>query len=84
MANEKLITVFERIIKTEKGKTILSLKEIKTDGSESGTEKAVTTLQNEGVVYFEVVDPTKGFKFLYTKTLSGENYEIKAVEIKKN
>ena len=84
MGNEKLITVFERIIKTEKGKEISSLKEIKTDGSESGTEKAVTTLQKEGVVYFEVVDPIKGDKLLYTKTLGGKNYEIKATKIKKN
>lgn len=81
MASEKSITVFERITKTEKGKSILSLKEVKTDGTVPGSEKAISTLQKSGATYFEVVDQKKGIKTLYNRTLSGKNYEIKVNKI---
>ena len=80
MASEKSIKVFERITKTEKGKSVTSLKEVKTDGTVSGSEKAIATLQKSGVTYFEVVDQKKGSKTVYSRTLSGKNYETKVVK----
>jgi hypothetical protein len=80
MASEKLIKVFERIIKTEKGKPTTTLREFKTDGTVSGSEKAIATLQKSGVTYFEVVDHNKSTKTAYSRTLSGKNYETKVVK----
>tara|TARA_B110000967_G_C18752518_1_gene493590 strand:+ start:661 stop:906 length:246 start_codon:yes stop_codon:yes gene_type:complete len=81
MANEKSIAVYENIIKTEKTKSITSLKLIKTDGTASGAEEAVKELQKSGATSFEVVDKNKGFKTLYNKTLGGRNYETKVVKV---
>ena len=80
MASEKSIKVFERITKTEKGKSVTSLKEVKTDGTVSGSEKAIATLQKSGVSYFEVLDQKKGIKTVYSRTLSGKNYESKVAK----
>ena len=80
MASEKSIKVLQRVSKTEKGKSISILKEVKTDGTASGSEKAISKLQNLGVSYFEVLDQKKGIKTLYNRTLSGKNYEKKVIK----
>jgi hypothetical protein len=80
MASEKLIKVFERIIKRKKGKPTTNSKEIKTDGIVSGSEKAIAALQKYEVTYFEVVDQNKSTKTVYSRTLSGKNYETKVVK----
>ena len=80
MSSKKSIKVFQRITKTEKGKPVPSLEEVKTDGTLSSAEKAIATLQKSGVVYFEVIGEKKNSKTVYCKTLSGKNYQTKVVQ----
>ena len=80
MSTEKPIVVFERVTKTEKGRKVILLKEVETDGSVQGSKKAVARLQKSGVTYFEVVNQKKGTKTTYSKTLSGKNYQTKVVK----
>lgn len=80
MATEKMISVFERITKNEKGKPVTSLKEVKTDGTVSGSKKAIDTLIKAKKKYFEVVNHKKGIKTTYNRTLSGKNYETKIMK----
>ncbi len=81
MATQKKITVFKRVTKTVKGKSENHLEEVKTDGTEKGSNDTILDLQKSAVNYFEVLGLKKCFKTIYTKMLSGNNYEIKSVKI---
>ena len=82
MASEKKYKVFEKVSKTEKGKSVTRLKEVKTDGSEEGSKKAVESLMKSLVKSFEVLDVETKDRKLYNRTLSGKNYEIKLFKFK--
>ncbi|WP_340074513.1 hypothetical protein [Leptobacterium sp. I13] len=81
MATKKSITVYERILKKVKGKPVTERKEVKTDDTEEGVKKTIHYLQKKGIAHFEVDDNAAGLKRIYTKTLSGKNYEIKTIKL---
>ena len=81
MATQKSIAVFERITKTEKGKPVTSLKEVNTDGTVQGSEKAIATLQKSGVAYFEVVDQKKSTSNGSSRSIGSQRRRIGCVFI---
>lgn len=81
MATEKSIAVLERMTKTQRGNPITFLKEVKTDGTVEGSQKAIALLKEKRTPHFEVVDQKQGTKTIYHSTLSSKNYERKVVKI---
>lgn len=81
MAVKKTISVFEKVIKQTKTAASSVLKEVKTDGTLSGTEKLVIGLKKRGVNYFEILNRETNTKTTYKKTISGKNYEVNVLKI---
>lgn len=80
MANLKL-KILVKESKNVKGKSVQSMKEIKTDGSPEAIKKAIEKLQKTGAKSFEVVDEKNKTKTLYNRLLRGNNYEQKLVKL---
>lgn len=77
MSAKNELTVHEKLVKKQKGKSVSYFSTIKTDGSAEGIENAVSELKKQQSKEFEVRNSKTGSKTVYKKLLTSVNYEVK-------
>lgn len=72
------IEILKQVVKIGNNTSTLVLEKVKSTKS---VEETISQLKKEGVQYFELVDSKKKTKTVYSKLLSGNNYEEKTVKM---